>query len=183
VLVGFVDRREMGAGTDAALAHLAGCAACRREVEGTALAIHALRRLGPPLDAAAPSPDAWERLRARIERPREAIWRWRASIVGLAVSTGLVATLVAPVAIWAPRTTRVQEDGTALAAIRAIRQTEERAEQAVFAERRAKQADWFPVTSSPITAGDPSPEGWLGPDGMGVAVPAPEQAVPADRTK
>ena len=175
----FVERRETGPGTDAAFDHLAGCSACRRAVEETALAIHALRRMEAPVDDAEPGPDAWERLRARIEHPREAIWRWRASIAGLALSASLVATLVAPAAIWAPRATRVSEDGTTPGL---VRQTEERAEQAIFAERRVKKADWFPVPVAPNSAGDPSPAVWLGPDGLGIAAPTPQQAVPADRT-
>jgi hypothetical protein len=45
-LVDFVDRGERSARTPAALAHLDRCARCREDLEATALAIHALRRLG-----------------------------------------------------------------------------------------------------------------------------------------
>ena len=101
VLLDWVDRRGTGAGTRRALDHLARCTACERELAGVALAIVALRRMEAGLQAIEPPPDAWLRLRARLERPVDP-WRWRASLGGLATSAMLVGVLVLPVTLGGP---------------------------------------------------------------------------------
>ena len=95
-LVDFVDRREMGPGTAAALSHLDRCRACEDDLAGIARTITALRRVQRYVAAAEPRADAWVRLREQIHRPRQ-VWRWRTTLAGLTASTLLVGVLVAPV--------------------------------------------------------------------------------------
>lgn len=96
LLVDFVDRGEVRAGTGDALAHLDRCARCTDAIESTMLTIIALRRLGSEAAALEPRPDAWPRLRFRIET-----WRRRPAVMsplaGIAMSFALVAVLVMPV--------------------------------------------------------------------------------------
>jgi hypothetical protein len=185
-LLAFADRREMGPGTDDALAHLERCRTCVRELEETAMAIAALRRLGAAAAPVEPAPDAWARLRARVDRPREALWRWRASIAGLALGGALVAMLLAPGALWTSRQVYIQEAGQA-SGISETRLKEERAESTVLAEQLARQAAASVVAGrAPATGRDPLPpsvSGWAGPDGAGVASPTVLAAPPVDRTK
>jgi hypothetical protein len=94
-LYAYVDRREIEAGTAAALHHLDRCRDCEQELADVVLAVHALARLRRELDAVEPPIDAWLRLRERVARPRNP-WRWRASMGGLASSALLVAVLVLP---------------------------------------------------------------------------------------
>ena len=89
-LLDFVDRRDQGPDTAAALEHLDRCAHCRSELEATALAITALRRLGADARASEPGADAWQRVRNRIAE-RGAVWRWRSSVAGLAVGAVMLA--------------------------------------------------------------------------------------------
>lgn len=95
-LIDFVDRRDLGPATAAALDHLDRCRSCEAELSGIALAIAALRRLHGDVQRVEPPADAWLRLRARVERPAE-VWRWRTTLAGLTASALLVAVLVAPV--------------------------------------------------------------------------------------
>jgi hypothetical protein len=96
VLIDFVDRREVGPDTRAALGHLDRCARCTEVVESTMLTITALRRLGDETAGAEPGPDAWPRLRVRIEG-----WRRRpltmSPLAGIAMSFAIVAVLVLPI--------------------------------------------------------------------------------------
>ncbi len=98
-LLDFVDRREQGPATDAALAHLDRCRACESELTEIALAIAALRRLHAEVRTAEPPRDAWARLRAHVGRRPVAPWRWRLGIGGLMTSALLVGVLVGPLAI------------------------------------------------------------------------------------
>jgi hypothetical protein len=95
-LVDFVDRGEIGVGTAKALAHLDRCSRCTEELETTVLAITALRRIGDDLDRAEPAPDAWPRLRARLETFKPRRWAVMSPSAGLVMSVALVAVLVAP---------------------------------------------------------------------------------------
>lgn len=95
-LIDFVDRGEVRAETSAALAHLDRCASCVEVVESTLLTITALRRIGDDAARVEPEPDAWPRLRIRIQG-----WRRRSALMsplaGLAMSFAIVAVLVFPV--------------------------------------------------------------------------------------
>ena len=95
-LLDFVDRGEIVASTAPALAHLEHCGRCTDELESTVLAITALRRFGDELARAEPSPEAWPRLRARIETLRPARWAIMSPSAGMVMSIALVAVLVAP---------------------------------------------------------------------------------------
>lgn len=98
-LLDFVDHGEIVAGTAPALAHLERCSRCTDELESTVLAITALRRFGDELARAEPSPEAWPRLRARIETLRPARWAIMSPSAGMVMSIALVAVLVAPIRV------------------------------------------------------------------------------------
>jgi len=103
-LLDFVDHGEIVAGTAPALAHLERCGRCTDELESTVLAITALRRFGDELARAEPSPEAWPRLRARIETLRPARWAIMSPSAGMVMSIALVAVLVAPFRVATPAT-------------------------------------------------------------------------------
>jgi hypothetical protein len=92
-LLDFVDRREIRPGTGPALDHLGRCATCARELEVTALAIVALRRLYQDVAAIEPPVDAWARLRSRIDRPSRPTYGLRSPILGSVVASALVAAI------------------------------------------------------------------------------------------
>jgi hypothetical protein len=96
LLVGFVDRGEVQPGTRAALAHLDRCEACIDAMESTVLTITALRRLGTAASSAEPRPDAWPRLRARLERRRARRSAVMSPLTGIAMSVAIVALFVVP---------------------------------------------------------------------------------------
>jgi hypothetical protein len=95
-LLDFVDRREHGPATAAALGHLDRCRSCEAELSGIAIAIAALRRLHREVGAVEPPADSWLHLRARVER-RGDPWAWRATLGGITASALLVGVLVAPI--------------------------------------------------------------------------------------
>ena len=98
-LLGFVDRGEIAPGTAQALAHLDRCGRCTDELESTVLTITALRRLGDDIARAEPSPDAWPRLRARLDRWRPKRPAIMSPAAGMVMSMAIVAVLVAPLRI------------------------------------------------------------------------------------
>jgi hypothetical protein len=125
-LEAFVDRRDVGPTTAAALAHLETCPSCEEEIEHLALAVYALRRLGTEarvagdaavgtsdeidgridasaeagrIGAAPDDPTGWTALRARVDRAGEPVWRWRAQLAGALVGAGLVAAFIGPASI------------------------------------------------------------------------------------
>jgi hypothetical protein len=94
-LLDLVDRGERGAGTDAALDHLAVCPTCERELTETAKAIWALRRVGSEVRAM-PVPSVPSDAIARLATPDRTAWDWRFQLGGLIASAAIVAVLVAP---------------------------------------------------------------------------------------
>jgi hypothetical protein len=178
-LVDFVDRRERGPATEAALDHLDRCRACEWELEATAMAVMALRRLHDEAVDLEPPPDAWERLRVRVTRPRETVWRWRASLGGLAVGAGLVATIIAPTSSWSPRSTYLQEAGLEPSIFEQRRLAEQQAEQRILDQQRATRTGPVPQiqVAQAARVAVPATAVWAGPDGLGtsgVAPPTPE---------
>jgi len=100
----FVDRGERAPGLDAAFDHVGRCTVCRRYLEGTALTIAALRRLGRAIAAEEPPTDAWPRLRDRLSpRPRQP-WPAHLHVGGLVLSAWIVAIVVGPSLIATNRT-------------------------------------------------------------------------------
>ena len=168
-LLDFVDRRETGPGTDAALDHLDRCRGCEWDLEATALAVAALRRLHREARVVEPPADAWERLRARVERPRAAVWRWRTTLAGLAVGAGLVATIIAPASVWEKRSAYLQEPGAEVAVFDAQRLAEHRAETLVLDQQRQLRNDPVPVAASEAARPRPAPPTPGGPGPMGSA--------------
>jgi hypothetical protein len=98
-LVDFVDRGEIEPRTHAALAHLAICRACELDMQRTALAITALRRLGLEAASAEPSSDAWPRLRARVSGPSTGAMRWGGGLGATVAGAALVAAIALPLAL------------------------------------------------------------------------------------
>ena len=99
LLVDFVDHGEVQPGTAAALAHLDRCPACLATIEATMLTITALRRLGDTAAEIEPRPDAWPRLRARLEALRPRRPRFMSPLAGIALSFGMVAVIVVPLRV------------------------------------------------------------------------------------
>lgn len=181
-LLDFVDRREIGPGTRPALDHLDRCRPCEWELEATALAITALRRLWAETERLEPPDDAWARLRVRVDRPRGPLWRWRTSLGGLLVGAGLVAALVAPAGLWSRRPAIVQEAGFDPAYSVALRLAEQRAESDWLQLQRLVRV----IPASPPAQVRPSPlDGrgglWRGPDGLGVTAVVLGTEPPAGR--
>lgn len=181
-LLDFVDRREIGPGTRPALDHLDRCRSCTSDLEATARAITALRRLRAEASRLEPPDDAWARLRARVDRPRGQLWRWRTSLGGLVVGAGLAAALVAPAGIWSRQPLVIQETGFDPAFSAALRVAEQRAESDWLQQQRLVRI--IPVT--PESAVRPSPfDGtggrWYGPDGLGVSAVVLGTEPPAGR--
>lgn len=84
-LIDHLDRGEAGPATAEALAHLDRCEDCRREAEGIALTIHALRRYGAALahERAPASPPPIRQAQRLAQRP----WaRLLSPLSGVAVS-------------------------------------------------------------------------------------------------
>ena len=98
-LVDFVDRGEIEPRTRAALAHLEVCRTCEIELERTAQAITALRRLGLEAAMAEPSADVWPRLRARVTSPSVGGMRWGSGLGATVVGAALVAAIGLPFAL------------------------------------------------------------------------------------
>ena len=105
VLTVIIDRGDLGASAEAALAHLDRCGRCVAELEATALTINALRRLGKVIAREEPRPDAWPRLRTRIESRDADRFRGRANRAGHLVGAALIGCLVASVTIVGPAST------------------------------------------------------------------------------
>jgi hypothetical protein len=96
LLVDFVDRGEVRAGTAAALAHLERCDHCTEAIESTMLTITALRRLGDATVRVEPRDDAWPRLRARLQSSRPRRLAVMSPLAGVAMSVALVAVMIVP---------------------------------------------------------------------------------------
>jgi anti-sigma factor RsiW len=110
-LIDFVDRRELGASAEAALAHLERCSRCVSELEATALTIMALRRLGEALAREEPRPDAWPRLRLRIERSRRRSFQWSLGTASPLLSMAMILVLAVPALLDGDIVVRGQGDG------------------------------------------------------------------------
>ena len=98
-LVEFVDGGRPNEETDAALVHLDRCRRCLSELEATALAIQGLRMLARQVRDAEPAPDAWARLRARIETRAPSRFLLATRLSGAALTIGICAALALPWAV------------------------------------------------------------------------------------
>ncbi|MBI2764181.1 MAG: hypothetical protein HYX54_10670 [Chloroflexi bacterium] len=108
-----MDPRTPTPGSGAALDHLEWCRRCSDELQELALAIVAMRRFGEAGAGESESASSWPSLRARILDTRAAaaavVWRWQASLAGLAAGTLLVAAMVGPLALHVPLAGGVDE--------------------------------------------------------------------------
>jgi hypothetical protein len=172
----FVERAERGPATAAALDHLERCRRCEAELAETLLTIHALRRMLDPARVADPPPDGWDRLRGRVATPVHHAVGVRTSLAALAVSAGLVAALIGPVAVFRTIDAVEQEPGAAPAVVSARTTADQRAEAAFLSRARAERtprADSVPATA-PSAA-------WPGPDGLGRPATVARIVVPLER--
>jgi predicted anti-sigma-YlaC factor YlaD len=84
--------------------HLDGCAACRHEAEGLALASHTMRRFAIETATLEPSPETWSTLRTRVTRGRRR--RMSLDVAGavaaLSLATVLMAHVSLPQDVWTP---------------------------------------------------------------------------------
>ena len=131
-LLDFVDRGEIVPGTAPALAHLDRCSRCTDELESTILTITALRRLGDDLARAEPSPDAWPRLRARLDRWRPARWGIMSPSAGMVMSVALVAVLVAPLQVGGIAASTTNADSIGPSTTQPATSPEERRAEAAY---------------------------------------------------
>lgn len=175
-LLDFVDRRELGPGTPAALEHLDCCHHCRTELAATVLAIHAVRRLLAEARTLEPPGDAWERLRERVQRPVASAWQARTALAGVVVGAGLAAALVGPSVVWRPRDLVEREPGPGPAVLLTRTMAEQRAEAAFLNRVRVGRA--VPERSLDVV---PATVNWSGPDGLGRAEVAVAPDVPLAR--
>ncbi len=97
----FVDHRERGPATPAALDHLAVCPRCERDLTEVALTIAALRRVGHELGGV-PVPEARPALILARSGPPQRRWAWRLELGGLVTGAAIAALLVVPHAGPAP---------------------------------------------------------------------------------
>jgi hypothetical protein len=114
-LLDFVDRGDIVPGTANALGHLDRCGRCTEELESMVLTITALRRLGDDIAEAEPEPDAWPRLRARLDRLNPKRWVIMSPSAGMVMSVALVAVLVAPLQLGGPTSPRSPSAGASAA--------------------------------------------------------------------
>ncbi len=96
VLIDFVDRGEVHAETEAALAHLDDCARCTAAIESTILTVTALRRMGDEAASLEPSADAWLRLRDRVRVARPSRIGLISPLTGMVMTTFVAALFLAP---------------------------------------------------------------------------------------
>ncbi len=159
-LLAFVDRREVGPATDAALAHLDRCDRCGAELVVVARAIHALRTIGREAALVEPPAGDWPVLAARVRRPGEPAWRWRMPLAGLVATAAVVALLVGPGSVWRTRPVIMQEAGTDPALLA------ERRAESIRLERRYQRYR-VPITVVEQPVHTPSsvppiyPDGWI----------------------
>ncbi len=178
-LEAFVERREAGPSTEAALAHLATCQHCDAELAAFALTATALRRLAA--DAAAVSRSrpsiaggvasiGWPELRERIERGREPRWRWRSQLGGAIAAIGLVAALIGPASVLTVAQPSLDEAGAVTLASADAGRHDAAAEAAWIREniRAGKEAaiDQAPPAPRPVVA-------VFGPEARPLAPPMP----------
>jgi hypothetical protein len=160
-LAAFAERAERDASTVAAFAHLERCRRCEAELAETLLTVQAVRRVLGEARSVDPPPDAWLRLRRRVQRPVAGAWAARASLAGVLVGAGLVAALIGPTTVIRPKDALEHEPGPPRAVLRALTVADLRAE-AAFLNRTRVEWPPEPVVSEvvPVTT-------WLGPDGLG----------------
>jgi hypothetical protein len=175
-LAAFAERSERDSSTAAAFDHLERCRRCEAEVAETLLTIHAVRRALADARAVDAPPDAWLRLRKRVQRPVAGAWAARASLAGVVVGAGLVAALVGPTAVFRPTDPLEREPGPPQAVLRAQTFADQQAEAAILNRNRAARTPAVIVPEVvPVT-------NWLGPDGLGRIGSTVHVDVPPART-
>ncbi len=151
-LLDFVDRGDVSPSTGDALAHLDRCDRCTAELESTVLTITALRRLGDDVARLEPAPDAWPRLRVRIDRWRPRRWFVMSPTAGAVMSALLVAVIVGPLQIgssdFAPAAVGAGERSP-------VSLEEQRVEAEYIARTRRARLDGDPAATQTFTVEAP----------------------------
>jgi hypothetical protein len=161
-LLDFLEQREHGPSSAAALAHLDRCRSCEAELGATLLTIHALRRVLGEAARVDPPADGWDRLRTRVQRPVAGVWQARTAVAGLAVSAALVTALVGPATVFRPQGVVEDEPGPAAAVLNARTVADQEAESAFLGRVRLERPK--PSTVPVVDLGTVQ---WRGPDGLG----------------
>jgi hypothetical protein len=174
-LAAFAERSERGPETAAAFDHLERCRRCEADLTETLLAVHAVRRLLAAARTADPPPDAWARLRLRVQRPVAGAWRARSSLAGVVLGAGLVAALIGPTAVVSTHEVTGREPGPDAAVLRARTELDQIAESAFLS--RIRVAPPHQTTVPEVVP----PAYWLGPDGLGRVSAPVRTEIPPER--
>jgi anti-sigma factor RsiW len=97
-LLDFVDGQPRTPASAAALSHLERCRACEEELAGIVRTVAALRRLGESIDAAEPSAEVWQRVRAAAVRTTPRGWLSATNMAGGLLAVSIVAAMSLSVA-------------------------------------------------------------------------------------
>ncbi len=177
-LLDFVDTRRRQPGTEAAFEHLERCPGCRADLEATALAIVALRRIHTELVRLEAPAAAWPKLRDRVER-KGARFEARAAIGSLVASAAVVAMLVSTHPLRAGSFATSATDTAPVSALTAAEW------QQALVEHRLLDHGNLPV---PPDAWQTEPEWvttnilrWPGPDGRGTSGASSTDGAPPRR--
>jgi hypothetical protein len=175
-LLDFVDRAEIGPGTDAALAHLDLCARCTTHLEKIVQTITALHRIGDEAGHVEPADDAWPRLRDRLTRWRPGRWKVMSPIAGTAMSLALLVVLLVPLRFGATTTISPNLD-------RLVASPAERRIEANYISTSRRGSTLVHESAARPTGGGPRnyPDGFR-PQRKEVAPAEPSGLAPAART-
>jgi hypothetical protein len=174
-LAAFVERSERGPATYVAFEHLDRCRRCQAELTELLLTVHAVRRTLAAAGTVDPPPDAWVRLRSRVQGPVANAWGMRSTLASAVVGAGLVAALIGPTAVLPPADAVGREPGPAPAVLRERTAADERAESAFLSRARPERPHSLVVPDVAVTAA------WPGPDGLGRAAASIRAEVPPER--
>jgi hypothetical protein len=174
-LAAFAERSERGLETGPAFEHLDRCRRCQADLTELLLTVHAVRRTLADAGTVEPPPDAWVRLRSRVQGPVASAWGMRSTLASAVVGAGLVAALIGPTAILRPADAVGQEPGPPPAAMRAQTEADRRAEVA-FLSRARPEYQQRAIVPEIVASGV-----WSGPDGLGRGVASVHAGVPPER--
>jgi hypothetical protein len=174
-LAAFVERSERGPTTEVAFEHLDRCRRCQAELTELLLTVHAVRRTLAEAGSVDPPPDAWVRLRGRVQGPVASAWGMRSTLASAVVGAGLVAALIGPTAVLPRADALGREPGPAPADLKARTADDQRAETAFLSRARPQRPLRSAVPDVVVTAA------WSGPDGLGRAVASILIEVPPER--
>ena len=175
-LAAYAERSERGPETVAAFEHLDRCRRCQADLTELLLAVHAVRQTLAEALAVDPPPDAWIRLRSRVQGPVASAWGMRSTLASAVVGAGLVAALIGPTAILRPAEAVGREPGPAAAVLQERTVADQRAEEAFLSRARQERPVVRQLVPEVVTNA-----AWSGPDGLGRVVTTVRTEVPPER--